>query len=293
MVNASTLPLALLLAALVGVTLGVLGGGGSILTVPIFAYALGFDAKLAVAMSLPVVGAASLFGAAGHWRRGNVDLRLAVIFGAGTMAGAFAGARIGARLPGSVQLLLLAIVMLVAAVAMFHRAGGSDLAEAGLTASGGTVAPASARAHPAIAALASLGVGLLTGMLGVGGGFMIVPALTLLLAVPMRRAVGTSLLVIALGALAGTVGYLGLVTLPWDFMLLFLAAAAAGTAVGVRLGRVVPVHMLARSFALFLVVVGSFVLYRNRHVLAARTPAAGMPDTPAASSGSPVPGNRP
>src|SRR5687767_11949082 len=112
--------LGLALAALVGVSLGILGGGGSILTVPIFVYVLGFEAKRAIAMSLPVVGATSLVGAFTHWRAGNVDLRSAFTFGVVAMAGAFAGARVAAFIPGRVQLVLLAVVMLAAATMMWR-----------------------------------------------------------------------------------------------------------------------------------------------------------------------------
>jgi uncharacterized membrane protein YfcA len=96
------------LAALVGLSLGLMGGGGSILTVPIFVYVLGYDPKLAIAMSLPVIGVTSLAGAVGHWRAGNVHLRTAVTFGVIAMVGAFAGARLAQFLSGALQLVLLA-----------------------------------------------------------------------------------------------------------------------------------------------------------------------------------------
>src|SRR5688500_177417 len=98
-----------------------LGGGGSILTVPVFVYVLRFGAKQAIAMSLPVVGFTSLIGALGHWRAGNVEPRAALLFGALAMSGAFAGARLATLLSGSQQLLLLGLVMLVAAASMFRR----------------------------------------------------------------------------------------------------------------------------------------------------------------------------
>lgn len=110
--------LAVLLALLVGLALGLLGGGGSILTVPIFAYVLDYAPKQAIAMSLPVVGVASLVGAVRHWRTGNVRLMTALLFGAVAMIGSFAGARVAAHVPGTLQLLLLGVVILVAAGAM-------------------------------------------------------------------------------------------------------------------------------------------------------------------------------
>ena len=182
----------LVLAALIGVSLGVLGGGGSILTVPVFVYVLGFGAKEAVTMSLVVVGVASLFGAVGHWRQGDVRLRIALTFGAIATAGAYTGARLAVFFSGSAQLLILAGVMLVAAFFMFR----------GRTAAG-TEKGAGRGSSVGLAALGA-GVGVLTGLVGVGGGFLIVPALVLLGGMAMRDAVGTSLPVISLNALAST-----------------------------------------------------------------------------------------
>lgn len=259
MVSFVMLLVALLLAGLVGVTLALLGGGGAILTVPIFAYALGYDPKLAVAMSLPVVGAASFLGALGHWRAKNVDLRIATMFGAVSMVGAYGGAWIGARMAGRAQLLLLAFVMLAAAVAMFYR-------DTQASAHADSVPPR-AHVHPVLIGSAALAVGVLTGMLGIGGGFLVVPALTQLVGVPMRRAIGTSLVVIVMSSAAGALGYLGHVDMPWRFMSLFIAAAGCGTVLGRRLGLLVSTRTLARTFAIFLVLLGSFMLFRNRSVL--------------------------
>src|SRR2546430_3836728 len=110
------------LAALIGLSLGLMGGGGSILTVPIFVYGLGYDPKLAITMSLPVVGVTSLVGAVGHWKAGNVDLRTAALFGVVAMTGAYVGARLAVFLSGVLQLSLLAAVMLAAAISMFRSA---------------------------------------------------------------------------------------------------------------------------------------------------------------------------
>ena len=183
------------LAALVGLSLGMMGGGGSILTVPIFVYVLHYDAKLAIAMSLPVIGITSLVGAIGHWKAGNVNVKTALAFGVIAMCGAFAGARVARLLNGSVQLTLLAAVMLVAAVTMYR----SSLSRAVKSA-----ADASPRAMPAALLIpVALAVGVLTGVVGIGGGFLVVPALVLLARVPMKQAVGTSLLVIAMNSASG------------------------------------------------------------------------------------------
>ncbi|HEU4455174.1 MAG TPA: sulfite exporter TauE/SafE family protein [Longimicrobium sp.] len=253
-----TLLLAAVFAALIGMSLGLLGGGGSILTVPVFVYLLGFGPKEAIAASLAVVGSTSLFGAAGHWRAGNVNVRLAVVFGVVAMAGTFLGARLAHDLPGAVQLTLFAVVMMVAAWFM-SRPRPSDSEDAELE-------PAARPMPPELIVGVGIGVGVLTGLVGVGGGFIIVPALVLLGRLPMKQAVGTSLLVIAMNSAAGFAGYWGRVEVPWRFLALFTAVAMAGILVGTRLSRRVPQRSLRRGFAVFLVVVAIFILYQNRGV---------------------------
>ena len=250
--------LGLALAALIGLSLGMLGGGGSTLTVPVFVYVLGFDPKAAIAMSLPVVGATSLVGAASHWRSGQVQVRTAVLFGLVAMAGSFLSARLLApRVSGALQLAMLAIVMLAAAVSMFRNAGGRKHAE------GKAPVPAPL---PLLAAVA-LGVGTLTGLVGIGGGFLIVPALVLLARVPMKQAVGTSLLVIAMNTFSGWAGYASHTAVPWGFLTSFTAVAIAGILGGAHLTRFVSQAQLKRAFAVFLLCVGAFILYQNRHAL--------------------------
>ena len=250
--------LGLALAALIGLSLGMLGGGGSTLTVPVFVYVLGFDPKAAIAMSLPVVGATSLVGAASHWRSGQVQVRIAVLFGLVAMAGSFLSARLLApRVSGALQLAMLAIVMLAAAVSMFRNAGGRKHAE------GKAPVPAPL---PLLAAVA-LGVGTLTGLVGIGGGFLIVPALVLLARVPMKQAVGTSLLVIAMNTFSGWAGYASHTAVPWGFLTSFTAVAIAGILGGAHLTRFVSQAQLKRAFAVFLLCVGAFILYQNRHAL--------------------------
>ncbi len=284
--------IALVFAAGIGLALGTLGGGGSVLTVPVLVYLLGYDPKVAVPTSLGVVGAASLMGAMRHWRAGRVDIRIATAFGALTMAAAFAGARLALHLAGGVQLVLLAIVTLVAAVLMLRP-------QPSLASS-----PTAARAHPEgegpigllqhLRRLAPVGlaVGLLTGIIGVGGGFLIVPALVLWGGVSMPTAVGTSLIVISLNCATGLLGYVGHVAVPWGDTALFTAVAVIGSVVGAAVVGGVPPHRLRQIFAVFLLFVGGFVLYRNRalfHCVAPRahSPAgrAGVSPRPADSTG--------
>jgi uncharacterized membrane protein YfcA len=255
--------LGLLLATVVGLSLGLLGGGGSILAVPIFVYLLGYGAKEAIAMSLAVVGVTSLVAAVGHWRVGNVNLRLAATFGPVAMAGTFAGARLATLVSGTFQLITFALVMLVSAAFMLRgpSAWPTETPEAGPIPLGPIVAEA-------------LLVGIMVGFVGVGGGFLVVPALALLARVPMRVAIGTSLVVIALSAGVGFASYLGQVEVPWLFMGAFSAVATAGALGGSRLASLVPQHALRRGFAVFLIVTGTLILYENRAALTPSRAAA-------------------
>ena len=256
------------LAALIGISLGLLGGGGSILAVPILVYVLGFTAKQGIAMGLFIVGVTSLFGAAGHRRKGNVNLRAALTFGAVAMTGTFAGARLSAFISGRAQLLLFAVVMLVAAVFMYRN---------GRTAS---VAPRPRRASPLVVGLSAMAVGGLTGVAGVGGGFLIVPALVLLVGLPMKESVGTSLLVIALNSLVGFAGYLGQVPMPWGYLALFTSIAVAGITVGTWASQYVSQAALKRAFSGFLIVMGLFILVKNRDALGPDSPSTELTSSP-------------
>lgn len=271
------------LAALIGLSLGLLGGGGSILTVPILVYVLGFGAKESIAMGLAVVGVTSLFGALGHWRRGNLQLRAAVVFGAVAMAGTYAGARLSVFVSGAVQLLLFAAVMLVAAFFMFRNGRKEAALAAHLE---DAPAPEPRKASFPVMAAAALGVGALTGVVGVGGGFLIVPALVLLVGLPMKQAVGTSLLVIALNSFVGFAGYLGHVQVPWMYLGLFTAIAVAGILLGTWATHFVSQAALKRAFSALLVVMGAFILFKNRDALAQRCVEHA---TPAASTARPMP----
>jgi uncharacterized membrane protein YfcA len=257
------LALGLVLAALIGVTLGLLGGGGSILTVPVFVYVLGMEAKPAIAMSLPVVGITSLVSAGLHWRLGNVRVRTAMFFGALAMIGAFAGARLSVLVSGSVQLALLGVVMLAAAASMLR--GGPTRGEHN-----------SSRSQLRLVPIA-LAVGILTGLVGIGGGFLVVPALVVLAGVPMKEAVGTSLLVIAMNAASGFAGYVGTVRMEWGFLAGFTTVAVLGALGGAMLVKRVPQATLKRIFAVFLLGMGAFVLYQNRQAFASEPVATPSP----------------
>jgi uncharacterized membrane protein YfcA len=250
------------LAVLIGLSLGMLGGGGSILTVPVFVFVMGFAAKDAIAMSLPVVGTTSLVSALGHWRHGNVDVRAVVTFAPPAMLGAVAGARLATRVSGTFQLALLGVVMLAAGVLMLRGGGAAD--EPAPTRTGG------ARRSVVLAAT-GLGVGVLTGLVGVGGGFLIVPALVLLAGLSMKRAVGTSLVLISLSTLTGLVAYQGQAELSWRVVGLFTLLAIGGAVAGTRIARHVPARRLRVTFGILVLVVASFLLFGARAAAAQQT----------------------
>lgn len=241
--------LGLILAALIGVSLGLLGGGGSILAVPILLYVVGMATKPAIAASLLVVGTTSLVGALRHWRAANVDFRAAIIFGLVSMVGSYTGGRLAANVSDAFQLVLFAVVMLGASVSMF-RSGHDESTTA------------TSDRLPLVVLSAAV-VGLLTGIVGVGGGFLIVPALVLFSGLPMKRAVGTSLPVIAMNSASGFMAYAGKVAIDWRYTGLFTALAVVGVFIGSSMVRYVSQAVLKRTFAIFLIAVAGFILLQN------------------------------
>lgn len=237
--------LAVGLSLLIGVSLGLLGGGGSILTTPILVYALGVEPKAAIASSLLVVGVTSLAGMVQHARAGNVDWRTGLVFGGAGMAGAYAGGLLAGLIPGTVLLMLFAGMMLATSIAMFR--GRKD---AGVVAKQATWK----------VILDGLVVGVVTGLVGAGGGFLVVPALALLGGLPMRRAVGTSLLVIALKSFAGYAGHAGHVDIDVQLTATVAGVAVVGSIAGGQLGKLVSADALRRGFAVFVLVMALFVL---------------------------------
>lgn len=249
--------IALALAALVGVSLGLLGGGGSILTVPILTYVLGMAPREAIAASLFIVGATSAVSMIGHARAGRVRWKVGALFGVAGMIGAFAGGVLGGFVPGAVLMILFAIMMIVTATAMIR--GRKDR---------GTSTPESDHPRPILRILIDgLLVGTATGLVGAGGGFLVVPALNLLGGLPMAIAVGTSLLVIAMKSFAGLGGYLFSVQLDWPIVLAFTATAIAGSFAGVALAGRIPERALRKGFGVFVLVMGAFVLIQEAPAL--------------------------
>ncbi|BAC17127.1 hypothetical protein HMPREF0290_0486 [Corynebacterium efficiens YS-314] len=245
------LAVVVLLATLVGLSLGLLGGGGSILTVPLLTYVAGMDAKEAIAASLFVVGTTSVVSTIAHARRGNVQWRTGLIFGVASMAGAFLGGLLGGFIPSVILMLAFALMMIATATAMLR--GRKQRADTG-----------EKTALPLGKILAEgLAVGLVTGLVGAGGGFLVVPALALLGGLPMPVAVGTSLLVISMKSFAGLAGYMTSVSLDWPLVLAVTGAALVGALIGARLTSVVPEQALRKGFGVFVLVMGVFILYQE------------------------------
>jgi len=248
---------AFVLAALVGLTLGLFGGGGSLLTLPLFVYVLGVDERASAASSLFVVGVTSLAGAVLHAREGNVRARAGTLFGAAAMAGAFAGGAVAHRLPSCALLVAFASVMVAAALAMGRRAKpetGEAREDAG--------APREL-AWPTTFALGA-GIGGLSGLIGAGGGLLLVPALVLAGGLPTRSAVGTSLLVLAMQSLAGFAGHLAAhAVVPWTLVGLVAAGSVAGSVVGAHLAGRVSTERLRRAFAGLVLLAAAFVLSKQ------------------------------
>lgn len=242
-------------AVAIGISLGLFGSGGSILTVPVLVFVLGHGGKVAIAESLGVVGSVALVGAIPYARGGLVDWRSVLLFGIPGMIGTVGGAWVSRFVGASVQLIVFSAVMLGAAALMWRKPGTKPTTDA-------TRRPS---ARIPITAAEGLAVGALTGFVGVGGGFLIVPALVLLGGLSMHRAVATSLVIIALKSAAGFVKYLdvlgdlGLVV-DWRAMAILVAGGICGSLIGRRINARIDASALQRGFAVLLVVMGLLII---------------------------------
>lgn len=261
--------LSLIGALLIGITLGLMGSGGSILTVPVLVYMLGRQGDLAIAESLAIVGGIAAFGVLPHARKGLVDWRTAFWFGLPGVAGAYAGALIGSWMNDALQLILFAAVMLAAAWFMFRKPKQPK-------------AETDHKPHAiALVMLEGAAVGVLTGIVGVGGGFLIVPALVLLAGLPIHRAVATSLVVIAVKSGVAFLGYkLALdekgTPVDWGLIAMFVGVGAVGTFLGKAVGGKISQSTLRRAFAIFLVIMGVVIMARES-IRLAQTPSKSAP----------------
>jgi uncharacterized protein len=237
--------LALLLAVLIGVSLGTFGSGGSIITVPVLVYVAGVPAHAAVAMSLIIVGSTSAVGSYLLSRAGGFDKRAAAIFAATGVAGAFGGARLTSLVSGGTLMEIFAALMLLAGWRMLAP-------RAQKTGSGGCRIPR--------CAAVGLCLGVLTGFLGVGGGFLIVPALVLFAGLDMKRAVPTSLAIIAVNSVGGLAGQLRYATFDWPLTAAFLGSALVGMFGGSMLVRRISGEALRQGFAWLVILLGVVIL---------------------------------
>jgi uncharacterized protein len=288
--------LALPIGILIGLSLGALGGGGSILTVPALVYLIGESPHSATTESLIIVGVTSIVAMAVHLRARRVRVRSGIVFGGLGAGGAFAGSRLSASIDPNVLLAAFSVLMVGAAVTMLYRqrsgaapapaptlgdsSGHDDHSDHGVGSGGGVAvrhsppqAASPAQAAPSVSpvrvVIAATVVGLVTGFFGVGGGFVVVPALVLVLGFDMSTAVGTSLLVIAINSVSALLSRLGTHPNIGDALLItFTAAAVAGAIVGSRITSKVRPERLAVAFAVLMVVIALYNASRSISALA-------------------------
>ena len=243
---------------LIGLSLGALGGGGSILTVPVLVYLLGQSPHQATTASLLVVGLAAVIGAITHARAGRARVRTGIVFGLLGVVGSYGGSLASAAVPASVLLAGFGVLMLVVAATMILRRRMTSLSRP-------PGHPRAGARRAAVVAATATGVGLVTGFFGVGGGFVVVPALVLALGFDMPAAAGTSLIVVAVDSAAALAARAGqaMFALDWRLVIPFAAAAVLGTLAGTRVaGRVSP-QRLSAAFTVLIILVAAYTVARS------------------------------
>ncbi len=252
--------IAILISGLVtGLLLGIFGSGGSIITTPALLYLLNVEPKSAIAMSLGIVAVTASITAFQHWRWGNVNLKITAVFGAFGVIGTYGGALLGIITPVIIQLSIFALVMYAAAYKMLRpklKSVGAAAVEECLDGNYNELQYTHIAVH-------GITVGVLTGVVGVGGGFLIVPALVLLSGLPMKQAVGTSLSIVALKSFAGFAGYAGAVEINYVLMIYFTAIAIIGSVIGSFISQRLAGKLLQRGFGIFLVFVASYIMIKS------------------------------
>lgn len=239
---------AILGALLIGLTLGLTGAGGSIITLPVLVYLAGIPPQEAVPMSLLIVGAAALTGAIQRTLNREICLPTAGIFAITGMAGAIGGARLTPLIPPDLLMLIFGFMMLFVSLKMFRpkeeRVGVSEKSRFSKGAAG-------------------LCIGVLTGFIGVGGGFLLVPALLRFGGLQMKQAVGSSLAIIFFNCIAGFFSHLGQTSLDWTLSGIYAGLAVLGVLLGTHFSTKLPARTLRQGFAAMVVVTGSFVLWES------------------------------
>lgn len=251
---------------LIGISLGLIGGGGSILTVPVMVYLFGLQPLLATSYSLFVVGSTSLVGAFNNFRKGLVNVKAALLFGASSIVTVFLTRKYlvpaipqkiitigGVTITESLlTMVLFAVLMLVASISMIRNKKIAVEEKECLDC---------VRFNKLV--IYGIVIGLVTGFLGAGGGFLLIPALVLLLKLPMKKAIGTSLMIIALNSLIGFTGDLGNFSINWLFLLKTTAIAITGIFIGGALSKKIPGHKLKKGFGWFVLVMGMYILIKE------------------------------
>ncbi|MFA5670548.1 MAG: sulfite exporter TauE/SafE family protein [Balneolaceae bacterium] len=242
-------------ALFIGISLGLLGSGGATLTVPLLVYLVGEPEKLAIAESLGIVGIISVIGSLPYIRNKEIHFVSLFYFGIPGMIGAYSGAGLSRFLSGNTQLLIFSVVLLISATMMIRNSGKNIESKA--------VNPSRL-----LLIIEGLAVGHLTGLVGVGGGFLIVPTLVLLVGLPMRVAVGTSLMIVAWQSFAGFYKYLDVLAeldlqINWHIILAFTSIGILGSFAGNKIGTKISQQNLKRGFGYFLVLMGLFILYKS------------------------------
>jgi len=265
---------------IVGLTLGLLGSGGSILTTPILKYVLGHEHKPALAEGIIIVGVIALSGMLPAARAKRIDWRSVLLFGIPAMGGMYLGVTIAGYVRGPVLFILFAVVMLLAAVLMIRGRGAPQEPADQAPATPGALARLKRSLRPGpdgkpkwfVILIEGVAVGTITGLVGVGGGFMIVPALVLLGGLSMHVAVGTSLAIIALKAIPGTLKYIDVLgaadqAIDWPTVGIFCVIGIVGTQIGMRIGGMLDQHVLKRIFAVLLIAMAGYIFYREASAL--------------------------
>lgn len=239
--------LELMLGFGIGLSLGLLGGGGSLLTVPALVYLVGQTPQAAVTTSLAIVGANSMVGALFHGSYGRLNWKVALTFGTVGMLVSYLSANISRHISSELLLVLFALLMIGIGTLLLIRGAKEEQAEY------------TARPLWLIVASGSI-VGLLTGILGVGGGFLVVPALVMLVGLPTQMAISTSLIIIAMNSIAGFLGHVGSGSMDWMVTLTFTSAGLLGTFSGMKLSRRLSSLKLQKAFAVFVIGLAIFLL---------------------------------
>lgn len=252
-------------SALIGISLGMIGGGGSILTVPVLVYLFGVQPLLATSYSLFIVGTTSLIGSIDNFKKGNINVKAALFFGTTSVITVFLTRKLLVpEIPKEIimsgftvtisflTMILFGILMLVASISMIADKGGS-FPENGNS------------GHNKAFKLLGYGIsiGLVTGLLGAGGGFLLIPALVLIIKLPMKKAVGTSLMIIAMNSLLGFVGDLGHFNIDWTFLTSVTLIAAPGIIVGGFLSKKIQAEKLKIGFGWFVLAMGTYIIFRE------------------------------